>query len=620
MRRAVLLRKLLLISGFYSFTLSVDVISVSTGSEHTCALLNDLTVKCWGAGLSGQLGYGDDQDLGDEPNEMGGLLPTVQLGSGRTVVQVSAGSSSTCALLDDGTVKCWGSGNHGRLGYGDTQNRGDDPNEMGDDLPVVDLGSGRTAVQIGDGGSYTCVVLDDATIKCWGVNHRGQLGYGDTNSRGDSQNEMGDDLLNVELGSGRIAVAIATENSHTCVLLNDGAIKCWGKNDSGQLGYGDRQTRGDEPGEMGDALPSVQLGTGRTAVQVSVGDDHSCALLDDGTIKCWGRGDTGQLGYGSRANKGDDPNEMGNSLPIVDIGAGRSAVQLATGAGHNCAILDDGTVKCWGLGDEGRLGYNDTDNRGDDPNEMGDFLPTVALGAGRTAVQISSKRHHTCALLDDATIKCWGVGSFGRLGYGDTENRGDAANEMGNFLPTVDLFSTLAPTSVPTSVPTAAPSTLKPTTSPITSSPTSSPITSSPTSSPTSSSPTTSPSLKGATTFVGQTLIFDNENGGGNAWTDAELRALEIQDIETLTQACLVSETSLRLQIGLTLGRVLAFKALFNCDGVPTPSPVARPQDNQVGLEIGVGIGTGLFVAVIVATFGSVRQKLCGKSEGSVTP
>jgi alpha-tubulin suppressor-like RCC1 family protein len=106
---------------------------------------------------------------------------------------------------------------------------------------------------------------------------------------------------------------------HTAVLFNDGTVKCWGYNNEGQLGYGNIEDLGDEAGEMGNNLPVVDLGIGRTAVQIAAGGNHTVALLDNGTIKCWGRNDRGQLGYGDTESRGDEAGEMGNILPAVDL-------------------------------------------------------------------------------------------------------------------------------------------------------------------------------------------------------------------------------------------------------------------------------------------------------------
>merc|ERR1712048_839582 len=123
---------------------------------------------------------------------------------------------------------------------------------------------------------------------------------------------------------------------------------------------------------------------------------------------------------------------MGDVLPAVDLGRGRSAKFLVAGYRHTCAILDNNDIKCWGHGYFGELGYGDTDNRGDDSSEMGDVLPAVDLGRGRSAKFLVAGERHTCAILDNNDVKCWGYGYFGRLGYGDIDNRGDGSSEMGD--------------------------------------------------------------------------------------------------------------------------------------------------------------------------------------------
>ncbi len=193
---------------------------------------------------------------------------------------ISAGGNFTCALFSSGNVKCWGYNGSGQLGLGDTFDRGDGPGEMGDQLPFVALGAGRTATAISAGTSSVCALLDNGTVKCWGDNFGGQLGLGDTNRRGDGPGEMGDNLPAVNLGTGRTATAISAREAHACALLDNGSIKCWGFNNRGQLGLGDMLWRGDNPGEMGDNLPTVDLGPGQTATAVAVGYVSTCALLE----------------------------------------------------------------------------------------------------------------------------------------------------------------------------------------------------------------------------------------------------------------------------------------------------------------------------------------------------
>ena len=416
--------------------------------HHTCVISDDGALRCWGSNARGQLGYGDTVKRGDNPNEMGANLTLVSLGSGRTITQVALGRDHTCAVLDNGAVKCWGANDYGQLGVGSTTTLGDGPGEMGDNLPAVNLGSGLTATAIAAGNQHTCALLNNGRVKCWGLGADGRLGYGDTVTRGDQLNETGDNLTYVALGTGRTAVALSAGRDHTCAILDNGAVKCWGANDYGQLGQGDAAARGDDLNDMGDLLPAVALGLGRTALGVTTGADHACALLDTGAVKCWGHNAYGQLGVGHTATLGDGPGEMGDNLPAVDLGglpgAGITALALAAGDDHTCALRDDNTVKCWGGNLDGQLGLGDTEDRGDGANEMGDSLPTVDLGPGRVAVALGAGSSHTCAVRDTGDLVCWGLNQHGQLGQGDTAWRGDEAGELGASLAPINLNGDVA--------------------------------------------------------------------------------------------------------------------------------------------------------------------------------
>lgn len=190
---------------------------------------------------------------------------------------------------------------------------------------------------------------------------------------------------------------------------------------------------------MGDALGTVNLGTGRTAKRLVSGSGHNCAILDNNSVKCWGLNTAGQLGLGDTNDRGNNAGEMGDSLPSVNLGTGRTAKDLAAGATHTCAILDDDSVKCWGTNLFGQLGIGDGTDRGNNAADMGNSLPTVSLGTGRSAKTLSLGWLHSCALLDDNLVKCWGFNMSGQLGLGDTSGRGSAGGQMGDSLPAVDV-------------------------------------------------------------------------------------------------------------------------------------------------------------------------------------
>ena len=415
------------------------VIQVSTGSSHVCAILYDSSVKCWGEGGNGQLGYGNTNDLGDAAGEMMDLLPAVDLGTNKKAIKIVTGFSHTCVLLDDSSVKCWGEGGNGQLGYGNTNKLGDGAGEMGNSLPAVDLGTNKKVIDITVGWAHSCALLDDYSIKCWGLDLYGQLEGEGPSNLGDGAGEMGNALPVVDLGTNKKALKVVAGANHTCAILDDSSVKCWGEGSSGQLGYGNTSNTGDLENQMGNNLLDVDLGTNRKAVQIALGMAHTCALLDDSSVKCWGMGGSGVLGYGNINNKGDEAGEMGDSLPAVDLGTNKLALQITAGFVHTCALLDDYSVKCWGNGALGALGYGDTTTRGDGANEMGSNLPAIDLGTNIKVVHIKAGMSFTCALLEDSSIKCFGGGDSGRLGSGNTNNLGDGASEMGDNLLPVNL-------------------------------------------------------------------------------------------------------------------------------------------------------------------------------------
>jgi len=289
--------------------------AIASGKYHNCALLDNASVKCWGKNAYGQLGIDNTTQMGDNTGEMA-VLPTVNLGTGRTATATAAGYYHNCALLDNASVKCWGYNNRGQLGIDNTTKMGDDSGEMGDNLPIVDLGTGRTATAIAAGIYHSCALLDNASVKCWGYNNVGQLGINNTTNMGDNSGEMAV-LPSIDLGTGRTATAIEAGGYHSCAVLDNASVKCWGYNNYGGLGIGNRTQMGDNTGEMA-VLPSIDLGAGRTATAIDVGHYHSCAVLDNASVKCWGVNGNGQLGIDNTTNMGDGSGEMA-VLPSIDL-------------------------------------------------------------------------------------------------------------------------------------------------------------------------------------------------------------------------------------------------------------------------------------------------------------
>lgn len=418
--------------------------ALAVGTAHTCAIVDgggsggDL--YCWGDGGNGRLGQDSTADIGSGPGQVAGLDP-IRLGA--PAVGVGAGDAHTCALLQGGDVKCWGNNSSGRLGLGDGWSIfavGASPGDMAA-LPPVDLGPGASATALAVGVDHTCVILDGGDVKCWGNNTAGALGLGDTRNRGAADADMGGNLPTVDLGTGRTATAIAAGFRHTCALLDDGSVKCWGLGNSGQLGNDMISQIGGSSGQMGDALAPVDLGPGRYATAISAGSSHTCAILDNGTAKCWGSGRFGRLGTDGTRNQGNsDATTMANLGPIPLPGA---PTQLVAGDSHTCALFSNGQASCWGNGSDGRLGTGSTSNIGHEPGSMAGLGP---ISLGRNVRAIAAGGAHTCAALTNGDVKCWGDGRDGRLGLGDETSRGGSAGQMGNNLPRVPLSGDVVPT------------------------------------------------------------------------------------------------------------------------------------------------------------------------------
>lgn len=441
---------------------------LAVGNAHTCVILkhNNLA-RCWGKNDKGQLGRENTQTWGDAAEQMGDYLWKPFLGTGRTVVKIfsGVGAEHTCAILDNDDLKCWGAGDYAQTGLETVYNYGAHANTMGNNLPTVNLGTGKKAVSVAMGRKHTCALLNDGNVKCWGYQLNGRLGNDQSydNNWGDHPTEMGDNLPNVNLGTGKTAIAIACTQGRTCALLNDGNVKCWGEsyangNDNlGGSGYAGKRNVGSGAGNtygMGDSLPNINLGNDNgKVVSIACGLYHCCALTNEGRLLCWGKDDKAQLGTGSKTGgSGNFPqfarNDDGSCSGILDsfcmppanvnLGTGKTAVSISAGSKSTCAVLNDGTAKCWGENTNGELGYGNTDIIGDHPNEMGDNLQAIDLG-GVNVNKIGNGASFTCAVLANGYLKSWGSGLNGQLGSGDTITRGDEAGEMGNNLPYVNL-------------------------------------------------------------------------------------------------------------------------------------------------------------------------------------
>lgn len=372
------------------------------GRRHTCAARRDGELRCWGLNYDAQLGLGHTETIGDDetPAQAGAVQ------TGGSVIQVVAGLEHTCALLHGGDVRCWGVDGPGTLGRGPGA-----PNPDGmtpDAFEPVDVG--EPVAQLSGGGTFTCARTQRGAVRCWGAATHGQLGHA-------SPFHIGDDETVAEAGDvplDGIATQIASGWGHTCALLEDGRLKCWGYNYVGQLGLGHIEPISETvvPAD----LPAVDVGPD-PVVEIVAGGHHACVVQTEGRVRCWGYGTSGQLGAGHTNRVGDD--ELPSAVPHVDVGAPVRA--LSAGYRTTCAILEDRSVKCWGDNWLGQLGYGHTEAIGDD--ETPAMTGPINLGAG--AIHVTSGDMHTCAWLATGAIRCWGNGDYGQLGYGHTEIIGD---------------------------------------------------------------------------------------------------------------------------------------------------------------------------------------------------
>ncbi|MFA6447906.1 MAG: S8 family serine peptidase [bacterium] len=282
--------------------------ALTSGTDHTCALLSDGGVKCWGINDYGTLGNGTGIDSS---------VP-VSVTDMMNVVSVSAGGSSACAVMRDGWLKCWGYNKNGELGDGTTKNAF---------VPTTVVGI-TNAISVSVGSGFACALLNSGGVKCWGDNAFGTLGNGTpVNS-----------LLPVAVSGITNAVSVSAGNKQACALLSGGSVMCWGMTIvDGQLNIVET------PIEM----PGVT-----NASAVSVGSFYVCAVISGGSMKCWGGNTEGQLGSGSVSTMLPPA-----PVPVLNVS---DAVSISASVYHTCAFLASGNVKCWGNNDYGKLGNGTT--------------------------------------------------------------------------------------------------------------------------------------------------------------------------------------------------------------------------------------------------------------------
>jgi len=367
-------------------------LSVYAGQQTSCALLDDRTMQCWGYNGDGQAGIGGTSSNVNIPYDVLGF------GIGRVAVKVSMGSQSSCVLLDNADVKCWGDNSYGNIGDGSTADRRS--------AVSVDIPTGVVPTDVFAMSSRACMTTNVSGLYCWGSNGNGELGLG---NKTDAHVPTGP----VQFDAGRSAVQVVGGAYHTCALLDNGSVSCWGDGNHGQ--HGD--------GSIADATSPhsyVGLPSGRTAVKLASTYYATCALLDNSSVYCWGNK---LLGIGW--------NGIGQSLsntPVAVVNlTSATPVDLFAGPFTVCVALGDGDTKCWGRASNGMLGRG----LGLNHNSFYDTPESLTvLPYGRSATHVGLGEDHSCVRLDDASIGCFGNANSGQLGnqFGVANNKRGTMN------------------------------------------------------------------------------------------------------------------------------------------------------------------------------------------------
>ena len=425
---------------------------IAAGDKHTCAIALNDTIWCWGYNRYGQLGSSSfSDDFSSSP------IQTTALPGSRIAHRVVAGLDHTCVLATDGTVWCWGQNMNGKLGDGSFLNRG---------VPVQAL-LGTTALMIAAGGSTTCAALSDNSVKCWGKGSSGQIG----NNAVLTSNET---PVYASLIPASFTVAhLEIGNTHSCAVSVIGAVWCWGEFTNGRLGTTQ---------ESNAVTPTATAFVGGIASEVAAGAAHTCALLTNETVTCFGDNNKGQLGQALAT--------VSNSTPTV-ASLAATATHVVVGGQFTCALLTTSAVHCFGDDLKGQLGAGTS----------GSFreTPAAVTGLTGTVVDVVAGTSHACAVMSTGQVRCWGLNDQGQLGIATRSNVSTAtAIATLNIVPTTTTTTTIVPTTVPAT--TVAPTTVAPTTVPPTTVP---PTTVAPTTVP----PTTVPVTTVVPTTVAPTTV-----------------------------------------------------------------------------------------------------------------
>lgn len=414
--------------------------SLAVGESHACVVVSGGGVKCWGWNASGQLGDGSTTNRSTPVD----VLAVGESSGGATltnVKEISAGNFHTCALMNDNSVTCWGSGSSGQLG---------DARSTSSTSPVIVVATGQTAggtalsdvSSVAAGGSHTCALMTSGGVKCWGSNQDGALGDSTTNPRSAPINVVatGEASASGTPLSDIVAISGGKFNS-TCAITSAGGVKCWGDNSNGKLGDGSTTARR-TPIDVTDG-GSAMLGVSA----ISHGASHTCALTTSGSAKCWGWNFYGQLGDGTST-------QSNSPISVVATGqtSGGTAISglssISVGAEHTCALTVAGGAKCWGRNVRGQVGDGSTTGRltAVDVSSFSGFVadttaPTVSISRSGTGTATTNEtltftlsETSTDFSVSDVTATNGTLSSFSGSGVNYTATISPNSSSSGNVI------------------------------------------------------------------------------------------------------------------------------------------------------------------------------------------
>ncbi len=443
------------------------VAQVAMAGGHSCALMQNKTVQCWGANNDGQLGNGSNVS-----SEFPVLVSDLN-----DAVAIEVFANFSCALTEAGQIKCWGFLSAGYLdrGIGQPSVTARTPATIvgltgvstfgllwgrlcavvtggaiqcigGDAGPnPISVPGIRNATKVVVGMNHACTLLDVGTVQCWGTNGNGQLGDGSATG---SSNTI---VVPVPVIGLSDVIALTATSDTTCAVTRLGSAFCWGTN-LGLFGNGNN---------LGSNTP-VRIGSLDDVMSISAGSGHICALRRGGAVTCWGANHngsglvTGAVGGPEWAPINLPPTSVEGVTSAVDVAVGRLSAQscaifadstvgcwgtflstdrstrlavrdltdvasMSAGLNHNCAVQTSGAVFCWGANADGQLGSGSEKSSGS-PVRVVSLPPSVDVAAGRV---------HSCSVSQDGRVWCWGNNVFGQLGDGTLVNRGQAASVQG---------------------------------------------------------------------------------------------------------------------------------------------------------------------------------------------